>query len=72
MPDETKERCLMVFNLGVETGQLAVVLTLLPFSLALAKWRHGPRTKAAVSVVVTLLGLAWFLDHVLALGWMPF
>ena len=67
-----KAKCLLVFNLGVEAGQLAVVLALLPLSFALAKWRHGSRVKMAISVVVALLGLAWFLDRVFVLGWMPF
>ncbi len=72
LPVDAKAKCLVVFNLGVEAGQLAVVLALLPLSLALAKWKHGPRAKIAISVVVALLGLAWFLDRVFALGWMPF
>ncbi len=72
LPAQAKAKCLLVFNLGVEAGQLAVVLLLLPLSLALAKWKHGPRAKNAISLVVALLGLAWFLDRVFALGWMPF
>ena len=41
---------LVTFNVGVEAGQLAVVLVLLPISLALAKWKHGPRAKIAISI----------------------
>ena len=72
LPVEAKTRCLLVFNLGVEAGQLGVVLLLLPVSLALAKWRHGRRAKIAISVVVTLLGLAWFVDRAFDLRLMPF
>ena len=72
LPAQAKAKCLVVFNLGVEAGQLIVVLVLLPLSLALAKWKHGPRAKIAISITVALLGLAWFLDRVFALGWMPF
>ena len=72
LPAQAKAKCLVVFNLGVEAGQLAVVLALLPLALALAKWKHGPRAKIAISITVALLGLAWFLDRVFALGWMPF
>jgi hydrogenase/urease accessory protein HupE len=72
LPIEAKARCLLVFNLGVEVAQLAVVLALLPLSVALAKWNHGTQAKAAVSIVVALLGLAWFLDRAFALRWMPF
>jgi len=72
LPVDAKAKCLLVFNLGVEAGQLAVVLMLLPLSIALARWRRGPQAKAAVSILVALLGLAWFLDRVFALRWMPF
>ena len=72
LPVDQRAKCLLVFNLGVEVGQLAVVLVLLPFTIALFKWRHGLRAKIAISIVVALLGFAWFLDRVFALGWMPF
>jgi hydrogenase/urease accessory protein HupE len=72
LPAAARAVSLLMFNVGVEAGQLAVVLVLLPVSLALARWRHGPRAKIAVSILVALLGLAWFLDRVFALGWMPF
>jgi hydrogenase/urease accessory protein HupE len=72
LPAQAKAKCLVVFNLGVEAAQIAVVFVLLPLALALAKWKHGRRAKMAISVVVALLGLAWFLDRVLGLGWMPF
>ncbi len=72
LPPDQKAKCLLVFNLGVEAGQLAIVLVLLPVSLALAKWKHGPGAKIAISIVVALLGLAWFLDRSFTLGWMPF
>ena len=72
LPPQAKAKCLFVLNLGIEAGQLAVVLVLLPLSLALAKWKHGPRAKIAISITVALLGLAWFLDRALGLGWMPF
>lgn len=72
LPVEAKARCLLVFNLGVEVGQLAVVLALLPLAILLAKWRYAARARAAVSIIVALLGLAWFSDRVFALQWMPF
>jgi hypothetical protein len=72
LPQEAKTKCLLVFNLGVEAGQLAVVLALLPLSLAIAKWKHGAGAKIAISVLVALLGLAWFLDRFFTLRLMPF
>ena len=72
LPIDAKAKCLVVFNLGVEAGQLAVVLALLPLSIALAKWKHGARGKIAISIVVALLGLAWFVDRAFDLRRMPF
>jgi hydrogenase/urease accessory protein HupE len=72
LPPDAKAKSLFVLNLGIEAGQLAVVLVLLPLALALAKWKHGPRVKNAISITVALLGFAWFLDRAFSLGWMPF
>ena len=72
LPVQAKAKCLVVFNLGVEAGQLAVVLVLLPLSIALAKWRHGAGAKIFISVIVALFGLGWFLDRAFGLGLMPF
>ena len=72
LPPQAKAKCLFMLNLGIEAGQIAVVLLLLPLSLALAKWEHGPRAKIAISITVALLGLAWFVDRAFDLGRMPF
>lgn len=72
LPRESFVRCLLMFNIGVEAGQLAVVLALLPLGLLIARWRHGQRAKAAVSVSVALLGLAWLVDRAFRLNLMPF
>ncbi len=72
LPRESFVRCLLMFNIGVEAGQLAVVLALLPFGLLIARWRHGAMVKAAVSAGVALLGLAWLADRAFQLGLMPF
>ena len=72
LPPETKAKSLFVLNLGIEAGQLAVVLVLLPITVVLAKWKYGPRAKVAISITVALLGFAWFLDRAFNLGLMPF
>jgi hypothetical protein len=64
-------RCLISFNLGVELGQLALVLLLLPVALALGRWRHGRAAVKTVSAVILLFGLAWFIERAFGLGFMP-
>lgn len=72
LPAQAKAKCLVAFNLGVEIGQLAVVLALLPLSIFLARSRYGRAGKILISTIVALLGSAWFLDRVFKLEWMPF
>lgn len=72
LPTTGLVRCLLSFNVGVELGQLAIVLLLLPVALWLGKWRHGRRTIVALSLVLALFGAAWFVDRAFALGFMPF
>jgi hydrogenase/urease accessory protein HupE len=65
-------RCLLMFNLGVEVGQLAIALALLPIALVLARWKHGRKAVIAISLLLAAFGLAWFIDRVFALDAMPF
>ena len=43
-----------------------------PLAVSVAGGKPGPGAKMAVSCVVSLCGLAWFLDGGFAIGWMPF
>lgn len=61
---------LLLFNLGVELGQLSIVLVLLPLLALIA--RRGARTYRRVVVVggssiIALLGLLWLVERVLDL-----
>jgi hypothetical protein len=64
-------RCLISFNVGVELGQLVIVLLLLPLALALGRWRHGSTAVKALSAVILLFGAAWFIERAFGLGFMP-
>lgn len=65
-------RSLAAFNIGVEAGQLAIVSALaLPIAV-LGRWKYGRRAKLAMSAVIALVGLGWFLDRAFDLGIMPF
>jgi hypothetical protein len=67
------------FNLGVELGQIAILLVAFPI---LALIRRGADETASArrqrllvrigSAPIALLGLAWFLDRAFQKGWMPF
>jgi CBS-domain-containing membrane protein len=61
-------RCLLAFNLGVEAGQLAIALALLPLAMSLARWKHGPKVVVAVSIILAGIGLFWFLERALGLS----
>jgi hypothetical protein len=65
-------RCLLAFNVGVEAGQLAIAVLLLPLAIGLARWKHGRTAANAISICLALFGVAWFLDRALALEVMPF
>ena len=71
LPSAGLIRCLLSFNVGVEFGQLVIVLLLLPVVLQLGRGRYGPLFVRGISLSLALVGMAWFLDRVFSLGWMP-
>lgn len=72
LPTEQKIGCLLSFNLGVELGQIAIVLAMLPVSIVLTHWSGGKLFTRMISVIIALFGAAWFIDRVFALKFMPF
>lgn len=64
VPQDGLGLVLFLFNLGVEAGQLAVLVVLLPLLALLRRtsWfrAHGTR---AVSLVIILAGVMWFLER---------
>jgi hydrogenase/urease accessory protein HupE len=72
LPTTGLVRCLLSFNVGVELGQLAIVLALLPVTLWLGKWPHGRKVIVAVSFLLALFGAAWFVERIFVLEFMPF
>ncbi|MBS2034568.1 HupE/UreJ family protein [bacterium] len=51
---------LVGFNLGVEAGQLAVALALLPVVRALCRNQKGARVRQLITALAGLMGLYWF------------
>jgi hypothetical protein len=60
-------RSLAGFNVGVELGQLALVLAVFPIASLLARSRIGPFATAGVSLAVGLAGVAWLVDRTVGL-----
>ena len=72
LPQEGLIRCLLSFNLGVEAGQVLIVLAFSPVLILLSKWEHAGMARASISVFTLLCGAGWLIDRVFAPGWMPF
>ena len=63
LPKENLLLALLNFNLGVEAGQAAVVVVVLPILLALRKRPWEPRMVAVVSTGILVVGLVLFVDR---------
>ena len=64
---------LLGFNVGVEVGQLAIVLVLFPIMFAVRRrpW-YRYRVLDNGSVLIALVGAAWFVERAFGLEFMPF
>ncbi|UKS24079.1 HupE/UreJ family protein [Paenibacillus sp. HWE-109] len=56
---------LFSFNLGIELGQLAVLLVLLPIIHKIGQTRWKVQTVYGVSCIIGAFGIYWFLDRVI-------
>ncbi len=54
---------LLGFNVGVEAGQAAMIAVALPFGVWIRRHAWEPRLSRAVSLVLALVGLAWFVQR---------
>ncbi|MSU34791.1 MAG: HupE/UreJ family protein [Pedosphaera sp.] len=73
LPKSVLVRALLGFNLGVEAGQLTIVLAFLPVAFGLRQtviYRRG--ILQGGSVAIALIATAWFVERAFNLGFMPF
>lgn len=56
---------LLSFNIGIELGQLAVFLVLLPIIHKVGQSRWKAQTVYGVSSMIALFGIYWFLERVI-------
>jgi hypothetical protein len=71
LPTTGLVRCLLSFNVGVELGQLAIVLAAVPLVALMRKSKHERRITIALSLLLGVFGAAWFVERAFALGFMP-
>lgn len=57
---------LLFFNLGVELGQLCVLAVCLPLTIWIFRQPWGLKASSALSALLALAGLGWFVERVLA------
>jgi hypothetical protein len=62
---------LLAFNLGVEIGQLCIVVVLFPVTLWITKQQFHRTLVFAFSSVILFFGLAWFVERAFGLAFMP-
>lgn len=63
LPQDAKIAALALFNLGVEVGQLAIVLIVVPILAMLARRRFYPHTVLAGSAFLVVAGTIWALQR---------
>lgn len=72
LPKRGLAAALFSFNLGVEIGQLCIVLLAFPLALWLAKQPYRRKVINAISAVILLFGLGWLVERLFQLSFMPF
>lgn len=71
LPQQALAQALVLFNVGVEAGQIAIVAILFPVILWLSKRECYPRIVYACSSVILLFGAGWLVERVFGLAFMP-
>jgi hydrogenase/urease accessory protein HupE len=66
LPQSEFLRGILAFNLGVEAGQIAILLPLVPALLAIRNRVWGIRLRKTLSFAALLLALLWFVERVRA------
>ena len=71
LPTGGLARSLLSFNLGVEAGQIVIVGSLWPLLWWLNRQTWSSRSRLAVSIVIFLLGAAWFCERSFGVRLLP-
>jgi hypothetical protein len=71
LPSGGLARSLLSFNLGVEAGQIVIVGALWPLLWWINRRASASMLRIAASVVIFLLGAAWFCERTFGFKWLP-
>jgi hypothetical protein len=71
LPSEGLIVSLLAFNVGVEIGQVTIVVLLLPLILWLSVQSFHERVVQLASALILLFGLGWLVERVFDLSYMP-
>ncbi|MBW2730899.1 MAG: HupE/UreJ family protein [Deltaproteobacteria bacterium] len=66
LPSEGKVLALASFNLGVEAGQLALVLALLPLGWFFSRWKSYPTLFLVANGLLFIMGALWLVQRLFA------
>ncbi|MGD9879391.1 MAG: HupE/UreJ family protein [Reyranella sp.] len=66
LPPAAMVRALIGFNVGVELGQLAFIVVVLPPLAWASRPERLPRLPKILSIVVALVGAVWFVERIVA------
>jgi hypothetical protein len=71
LPSGGLARSLLSFNLGVEAGQIVIVGALWPLLWWVNRQASASMLRIAASLVIFLLGAAWFCERTFGFKWLP-
>jgi hypothetical protein len=72
LPSSGLARSLVCFNLGVEAGQIVIVSVLWPALWWINRQTWSSRIRVGASIVIFLMGAAWFVERTFGVKLMPF
>jgi hydrogenase/urease accessory protein HupE len=68
LPQDHRLLALSAFNVGVELGQLAVVMPLFPAIAWLARWKRAAQARRSCSAAIAVVATVWLIERISAIG----
>lgn len=72
LPENSLLLSLLAFNIGVEAGQLAIVVVAVPLILWVSRTVRIPYARASANLGIAAIGVLWFTGRVLDIPILPF
>ena len=64
IPEDKFLSSLLAFNLGIEMGQILIIILIVPFVLHFKNREWYPRMIQAVAIVISLIAILWFIQRI--------